>query len=793
MSEAGQELRLGEVVLRAAGLDGGERDAYLREVAEADVELAARARRRLTAAESLPDSFLDTPAAARLEATEDEPEEPATGMPLPAAERYELGECLGEGGMGRVVKAFDRQLGRSVALKFLTHEDPEILRLFLHEARAQARVQHPHVLEIYDSGELEDRPYIAMRHVAGGTLAEVGPALPLERKVRLLIQAAEGLHASHREGLLHRDVKPSNVLVDETPDGELEALVTDFGLATEFGDADQVTADAVAGSPHYIAPERLTGSLATPTGDSPTTVDRRSDVYSLGVTMYRLFTGGLPFTGEDTIDLLRNALHKDPPSPRQRLPSLPTELEAIILRCMAREPDQRYASARAVAADLKRYLDGEVVDAYAAGVAYRLTRFVLRNKLLVGIAAAAMAALVVAVVAVAVFALRADAARQRADAHRQRAETVSEFLEGLFESADPDAAQGADVTVRQALDRGREKLSRELLDEPEIRADLLATLGTVYHNLGLLGEARELKEEALETRLAADPGDRRALAVDLNNLGRLLYDLGDLAAAGEPYRRALAMWQRQGDDANTALALRNLAALAGQQGDGAGAIVLYRRALAIDRELYGDDDPRVAGSLYGLGARHRLAGDPLRAEPLLRRAQAIYRRSLGADHTRVSAVENSLALVLHAQGRLEEARELFELALSTRRRRLGADDVRVANTEKNLAALRLDQGEVDAAGKLLERALATLRRGRPAGDWMIADAESVWGSYLMAVGRSAEAEAVLRASLATLVEIKGEQDLRTHSVRQRLAAIDRGRDDEEEAAELHAAASSPER
>ncbi len=157
--------RLDEVVLTAAGLDGAERETYLRDVAAADVDLAAHARRRLVAAEDLSDSFLDTPAVARLDGAAADAEELATGAALPAVERYELGECLGEGGMGRVLEAFDRQLGRTVALKFLTHEDPAILRLFLHEARAQARVQHPHVLEIYDSGELDGQPFIAMRHV----------------------------------------------------------------------------------------------------------------------------------------------------------------------------------------------------------------------------------------------------------------------------------------------------------------------------------------------------------------------------------------------------------------------------------------------------------------------------------------------------------------------------------------------------------------------------------------------------------------------------------------------------
>lgn len=314
----------------------------------------------LEAAEDIPDSFLATPAADRLWGASVEPEEPAPGAALPEGERYELGECLGEGGMGQVFKAFDRRLGRPVALKFLTQEDPAMRRLFRREARIQARLEHRHVLPIYDRGEWGGRPFLAMRYVAGGTLAEVDDALSLGQKVRLLIQVAEGLDAVHRAGLLHRDVKPSNVLVARMADGELEALITDFGLAVELGEAARAVDDGVAGSPQYIAPERLSGSPAR----------QRSDVYSLGVTIYRLLVGEVPFAGRNTLEVLRHVVRDELRPPRQRMPSLPVALEAIILRSVAREPERRYASARAVAADLECYLDGEMVGAHAAGLAW---------------------------------------------------------------------------------------------------------------------------------------------------------------------------------------------------------------------------------------------------------------------------------------------------------------------------------------------------------------------------------------------------------------------------------------
>jgi serine/threonine-protein kinase len=502
------ELRLGDAVLTAAGLDGAEREAYLRELATLDATLAAEAGRRVAAAASLYASFLATPAAARLAGGADAREPPAVGAALSAGERYELGKCLGEGGMGRVVLAFDRQLGRSVALKFLTHEDPAVLRLFLGEARAQARVQHEHVLEIYDSGELDGEPFISMRYVAAGTLADIGATLSLEHKVKLLAQAAEGLHAAHREGLLHRDVKPSNVLVERTPDGELNALVTDFGLATELGDADSLAATAIAGTPHYIAPERLSGV--------PAALDRRSDVYSLGITIYRLLTGELPLQGTDTVDVLRQALHGELPPPHQRLPTLPVELDAIVMRCTARDPDQRYASARAVAADLQRYLDGEVVEAYAASLAYRLTRFVLRNKLLSGMAAAAAASLLVGAVGVTIFALRADAARQRAEMRQGQAEQLIRFtVVDLYEKLESLGRLDVLDAVGDAATKYFAAVPPDELSEAELlrRSQMLHQIGDVRIKQGNLAGAAAPMEQSLarRRRTALRPRPERVL------------------------------------------------------------------------------------------------------------------------------------------------------------------------------------------------------------------------------------------------------------------------------------------
>ena len=657
------ELLLGEIVLTAAGLTGSGREAYLLRVARKHGELARRARERLAAAEGASDSFLETPAAERLAAAEERPE-PAPGA-LPAAERYELAEPLGEGGMGRVVLAFDRQLGRRVALKLLHRNEPEIARLFLSEARAQARVEHQNVLEIYDSGEFHGEPYLSMRYIAGGTLDAVAPTLSLETLVRLLAQVAEGLHAAHREGLLHGDVKPSNVLIERTSDGEPRALVTDFGLATELHGAENPFTRAVAGSPHYIAPERLAVDPM-----EPVAIDRRSDVYSLGITLYRLFTGALPFGEHRTMEVLRRTRREAPPPPRAVRPGLPAELEAIVLRCIARDPDRRYPSARAVAEDLRRYLDGEVVEAYAASLAYRLTRFVLRNRLLVGLAAVLAVVVVAASIAVTVFAFRADADRERAELRQGQAEELLRFV--VVELRDDLEPLGRldllDAVGDEARDYFAAVPATELSDAELLRrSQMLHQIGDVRIRQGDLdGAAAPMEESLALARRLSDlrPEDaERLYALGQSEfwVGFVHWKRGDLDAARPPFERYLEISRRlvERDPASLdwrrelSYAHSNLGSLLQAEGDPRGALGQFRATLAIDR--------RLAAALP--------AGSEDRTEAL---------SELAASH-------NTMGVALQDLGRLREAEEHLRADLVIRRRlhETGPDDVR---TRARLAA-----------------------------------------------------------------------------------------------------------
>ncbi len=369
-----QQLRIDEIVLTAAGLETGQREAFLSCLARTEPDLMQEAQRRLRCAADLPTGFLAVPAAEILDPLDRqaETETQVLSTTIASVERYEIQECLGEGGMARVYKAFDRHLRRPVALKLLKRTDSKTLHRFLREAQTQARVRHEYVLNVHETGELGDQPYIAMHYVNGPTLMAIRDKTSLEQKVRLMAQVAEGLHAAHREGLVHRDVKPSNILVERTPDGKLRPWVADFGIAMMIDDGS-IWSAAHAGTPFYIAPERLSDERD---------VDVRSDIYSLGVTLYQFLCGELPFDHPSLGEMLRQVREDEPISLRARNPSLPTELEAVTMKCLAKRPDQRYPTARAVANDLWRFLDGEVVEAHDSTFTYRLKRSAHRRTLM---------------------------------------------------------------------------------------------------------------------------------------------------------------------------------------------------------------------------------------------------------------------------------------------------------------------------------------------------------------------------------------------------------------------------
>jgi serine/threonine-protein kinase len=269
---------------------------------------------------------------------------PAPEPPFAGWQRYREVELIGEGGMGRVFRAHDPALDRPVALKFPRHGEPGHGGRTLYEARLQARVEGAHVPKVYEVGELAGHAYFAMQLVAGPSLKEARARLPYDEKLTVALRLCDALEEVHARGLVHRDVNPRNVLLAPRPDGSWWPYLVDFGIAHELPHPSRPVDPEVVGTAPYMAPEQALGKIFQ--------IDRRTDVYSLGATLYELFSGHRPFAAESSEKMILRTLQEEPVPLSAVAPSLPAALGETIDRCLRKEPAERFPSARAAAAAL---------------------------------------------------------------------------------------------------------------------------------------------------------------------------------------------------------------------------------------------------------------------------------------------------------------------------------------------------------------------------------------------------------------------------------------------------------
>ncbi|WP_438020350.1 protein kinase [Sorangium sp. So ce315] len=400
---------------------------------------------RAAAPEATPDLGLD-------EGPRDPAAAPVEPSPIPPSlhARFEDFHLLGRGGMGVVYSARDLRLGRRVAIK-LVAAGAQVDGGFLREARSQARLRHENVCEVYEAGVADRVPFLVMRYIEGRSLQEARDDLTLEEKVRVARTIAAALHEAHRLGLVHRDVKPSNILLERGEDGSHRPYLMDFGIARDVGEAGPTLTGALLGTPAYMAPEQAAGRVRA--------LDRRTDVYGLGATLYALLAGRPPFVGGTVMDVLRQVLEGDAPPLRALDRDVPRDLEAVVARCLEKEPGARYESARALGEDLQRFLDGDPVLARRASLARRLARQARRHRAAVaGAAALVVAALVVA----GLFVQSRRAAAEQATLARELGETVKEmelFLRGAHGMPLHDVERERDV-VRARLRAVEDQMAR---------------------------------------------------------------------------------------------------------------------------------------------------------------------------------------------------------------------------------------------------------------------------------------------------------------------------------------------
>lgn len=313
---------------------------------------------------------------------------PSVRLPNPQWTRYTAIEFVGTGGMGRVYKALDPRLNRVVALKFLRENEPAQVRRLLREAKAQASIDHPNICKVYEVGEVDGQSYIAMQYIDGRSLRAMRRELSLDAKVEIMRKVAEAMHAAHRLGVIHRDIKTANIMLESNDDGGFRPYLMDFGLAHVSDAAGNSRVGLVEGTPSYMSPEQAQGQTGK--------LDRRTDVYSMGACLYELLADRVPFAGSHVLDVIMKVIHEEPEPMRKQTPAVPEDLDIIVLKCLEKEPERRYDSAKALAEDLSRYLDGEPILARKASLGYRLSKAARKNKALLALGMIALGAMLAA-------------------------------------------------------------------------------------------------------------------------------------------------------------------------------------------------------------------------------------------------------------------------------------------------------------------------------------------------------------------------------------------------------------
>ena len=653
---------------------------------------------------------------------------PSESEPPETIGNYRIIQKLGEGGMGEVYEAEQTEpIRRRVAIKIIKWgmDTKQVVARFESERQALALMNHPNIAKVFDAGATEEgRPFFVMEIVKGIPINEYCDKHRLNNRQRLDLfnQVCEGVQHAHQKGIIHRDIKASNVLVmiqDEKP----VPKIIDFGVAKAT--AQRLTEKSVftemgqlIGTPEYMSPEQ-----AEMTGLD---IDTRTDVYSLGVLLYELLVGVLPFESDDLrsagFDEIRRRIREvEPPIPSTRLTTpgydtnyamnsrqtdlstlakqLQGELDWITMKAMAKDRTQRYASASELAADILRYMKHEPVLAGPPSTAYRLKKYVRRHKVGVVAAALVVLAMIIGITGTSIGLLKAVKAERQAKEEAETAQQVSDFLVDLFEVSDPSEARGNTITAREILDKGAERISAELQNQPKIQARLMETMGNVYRSLGLYKVASPILEKSLELKRSVYGDDHLEVADSLRALG-ILYDTqGRYEDAAALFKESLEVVENVfgSDHPNLARNLNSLAVVYWNQGKYDDAEPLFQRSLGIKEKALGPDDPEVGNTLTNLGVLYHLQTKYAQAEPLFKRALTISEKELGEDHPDVAAGLNNLGSLYEDMGKPQEAEPLYERALAIWEKTLGPEHSDVGIGLHNLANLYRNQGKYDKA------------------------------------------------------------------------------------------------
>ncbi|GAB4329013.1 MAG: hypothetical protein Kow0074_25290 [Candidatus Zixiibacteriota bacterium] len=763
--------RVQELFDAAVDLSPAEREALLAQECRGDDELRAEVE-SLLAADAGAGGLLDGHAVDVIDV------EAAPSREGSAIGPYRLVKEIGAGGMGTVYLAerADGQFRQKVALKVIRRgmDTEQILQRFAGERQILARLQHPNIARLFDGGMTDDGvPYFTMEYIDGEPIDQYCDRrrLTIDERLRLFLTVCDAVDYAHRNLVVHRDLKPGNMLV--TDDGTLKLL--DFGIAKVIGpieDATQLKSITRTGArvmtPGYASPEQIRGDAVTTS----------TDVYSLGVVLYKLLTGLRPYamTGDNPLEAERAVLMTDPNRPSTAVIALPEftgaddtevsasrlaearhttperlrrrlsgDLDNICLMALRKEPDRRYASAGHLRDEIRRHLEGLPVEARPDTIGYRVSKFARRYR---GAVVTSVAVLVMLIAVVTFYTIRLASERDYARASAERAETASRFLRGIFEVPSMGTV-GGKLTVRELLDNGAERIEKELDGQPDLQAEMYAVLGDVSLGLGMYENALDMLARSIELKRELHNDPDADLGKTMYLAAAAAYELREFGAAETLYNEALTIERmiEPTNDSAVAGILNDLGALWRHQGQYAKAESVYTEALTIRRRIFGDRHPDVAHTLNHLGRLKYNQGEYAEAEPLLREALAIRRENYNPMDPEIGASLGSLAGSLDAMGRHGEALPLREEVWAIMDSALGPEHPYTFSSMSSLARTLAYLERYDTSEALLRTSLRQHREFLPPGSMNISSPLRGLGDLLTRTGRAPEAEPLLREAL----------------------------------------------